>query len=112
MKTNQFKLIQMSFDGEYVHDSDHNTIEDAEEASAELGSKWFFYPFSIIVKGQTVKSTGGNLYDMQTQECILSKLLSGKRLQTVKKLFSKVSEMPEAKNLDCVQYEDLLISVI
>lgn len=115
MKKNKFILFQMAFDGDYVKDSEHGTLEEAEETSADLGSKWYFYPFSIIVKGQTVVETGGNNYGKDENGdfyCILSNLLKGKRLTTVQKIFKRVSELPEAQNVDGTRFEDLLIQNI
>lgn len=83
----KFEIIMIAIDGGSVKDSNHETIEAANEAINDMGSKWFFYPFASIVRGQTVKQLYGALYNRATGENILNKLLSGKRLKTVKKLF-------------------------
>jgi len=107
-----YQLIQMSFDGEYVKDSEHTTIEAAQNASAELGSKWYFYPFSIIVKGQTVKETGGNICYMPSGEPVLSRLLKGKRLKTVKSIFNSLSKSDEMQGADPMLFEEVLIEYL
>ncbi len=110
MKT--YKLIQMSFDGEYVQDSEHETIEQAEQTSSDLGSKWYFYPLTVIVKGQTVKETGGSLCFISSGEPVLSELLKGKRLKTVKHILNTVSKLDEAQYCEWDQFEILLIDYL
>ena len=107
-----YKLIQMSFDGAFVTDSQHQNLEQAEQASANLGSKWYFYPFSIIVKGQTVVEAGGSFCNMQTGEVILNSLLKGKRFKTVQNLFKKVSELEEMQGVGCDEFESTLIDAL
>ena len=108
----KYILVQMSFDGEYVIDSKHDTLEEAENTSADLGSKWYFFPWSIIVKGKTVVETGGAFYNMQTNEPILSELLKGKRFTTVQKLFEFTYGTEESAGVGTEEYEDLLIYII
>ena len=48
-----YKIVLMSFDGDYVVDSEHETIENANETATELGSKWCFYPWYFCVKNKT-----------------------------------------------------------
>ena len=104
-----FKLIQMSFDGAFVTDSTHETLESAQYTSANLGSKWYFYPWSIITKGQTVVETGGAFYNMKSGKCLLSEKLKGKRFKTAQKLFSKVSKLEDAQNVDSEEFELILL---
>jgi len=110
MKT--YKLLQFSFDGEYVIDSEHETIEDAQEASADLGSKWFFYPLTVIISGQTVQETGGAFYNMKTGVCLLSEKLKGKRVKTVCKILKKASERPEMEGAEWEEFEDYLLETL
>lgn len=107
---NKYKLVQMAFDGSFVTDSTHETKEGAENASANLGSKWYFYPLSIIVKGQTVIETGGVFYNIATGEPMLSKILGGKRLKTVSKLLNKASMLPDLQGAEWSEFERYLIN--
>lgn len=108
---NEFTLICMSFDGQYVTDSTHNTIEDAENASADIGSKWFFYPFHFIISGKTVKETGEGLINMATKKGYLEMMFKGKRLQTVVNAFIKANNYCTANEMevDSLQFEEILI---
>jgi len=49
-----YKLIVMNEDGGYQIDSNHRTIRDAIDTANNLGSKWFFYPYNFICKGDMV----------------------------------------------------------
>jgi hypothetical protein len=100
----------MSFDGETVRDSQHDTIEEAQEASADMGSKWFFYPWHIIVKGVTVKEMGGTFTSTKTDRSVLEEIFANKRLSTVKKFFNKISKRPDAQDLDSEAFEMLIIT--
>jgi len=100
----------MSFDGEYVTDSEHDTIEAAQEASANMGSRWIFYPFHIIVKNLTVKEMGGMYYNVETHEALLDVKFRNKRFTTVKSVFEKCSKLPEAQGMDCEEFENLLLA--
>lgn len=106
-----YDLICMSFDGEYVRDSRHKTVKEAEETSADMGSKWYFYPFHFIVKNKTVIESFGSLVNMKTGEAYLPKLFNRKRLTTVKKVFKGLSDYCEANDIVCdsVEFESLLI---
>lgn len=101
----------MSFDGKFVTDSEHETLEQAENASANMGSKWFFYPFHFIISGKTVKETGEGLVNMRTKEAYMPKMFKGKRLQTVVKEFEKANNYCTANDIeaDCYDFESILI---
>ena len=77
----------MSFDGETIKDGEAATIEEADEIINNWGSKWIYYPYPIIIKGQTVKRIYGTFYNTKTGENIVNKLFAGKRLKTIKRLF-------------------------
>lgn len=108
----EYQLICMSFDGKFVTDSTHNSIEDAENASADMGSKWYFYPFHFIVSGKTVKETCEGLINMQTKQAYMPLMFKGKRLQTVVKAFSTSNEycLKNEIEADCYQFEEILIN--
>jgi hypothetical protein len=55
MKRNKYQVICMAFDGEYKREAPmFDEIEDAWEYANDLGSKWYFYPFSFVVAGATL----------------------------------------------------------
>ena len=101
-----YKLICMSFDGDHVKDSEHDTLESLYNTLEGLGSKWFFYPFAMVVKGQTVKESFGCLTDIQSGELLMNKTFAGKRLKTVIKMFKESSQ--EAEGMDVPEYENYL----
>jgi hypothetical protein len=45
-----YTTLCMALDGGFVTDGDFKTKEEAIENSANMGSKWIFYPFHFIVK--------------------------------------------------------------
>ena len=93
----------MSFDGEYVRDSVHKTIDEAIDASAELGSKWYFYPFSIVVTGKSRKvvSMGGTICYIQTGQPVLESIFRGKHLKTVARYFANAaSDISDDEDLE------------
>jgi hypothetical protein len=107
-----YRLLQFAFDGYYVTDSEHETIEDARETSEDLGSKWFFYPLTVIASGQTVKETGGAFYNTQTGACLLSEKLKGKRVKTVCKILSEASKKPELIGCEWDEFESYLLETL
>ena len=86
----------MSFDGEFVKDH-KGTLGECLEASGNLGSKWFFYPFHFIV------TNGGKVVDCP--DLLLGQLFIGRYLRTVSKTFKDHSAMPEAQGMG---YEDFV----
>lgn len=105
------KLICMSFDGVYVTDT-NGTLKECQEASSNMGSKWFFYPFHFILtdSGKTIKEAGGITVFMSTGETVMNKKFAGKRLKTVIKKFEKLYNQleDEKKTVDCEEFENLL----
>ena len=89
----KYKLICMSFDGEYQTERPvFESIDDAWEYSNDLGSKWFFYPFHFVVTefGKTIRSTGQFLEHLE-----------GLRVKTVAKIFLEHSKKPEMEGANC-----------
>ena len=110
MKTEKkYKLVCMAFDGQFITDSEHETLEELEYSLQNLGSKWYFYPWSFAVKGQTVKESYGQFVNMKTGICTISEIFNGKRLKTVSKIFDKLSKKEEAQNVNCNDFESLII---
>lgn len=91
-----YKLICMSFDGEYQTEcQEFKSVDEAGAYSNELGSRWFFYPFHFIVtkSGKTI---------VEAPE-LLGKL-KNKRVSTVAKLFNKISKRPDVQGYDPINY--------
>ena len=89
-----YKVICMSFDGEYQTESpEFETVNEAWDYSGDLGSKWYFYPFHFVVKNQTVKDSPE-----------MMEFLNGKRIKTVSRLFKRLSEREEAHGMDCESF--------
>jgi hypothetical protein len=88
----KYKLIVMSFDGEYkTEHPEFETIDKAWEYSNDLGSKWYFYPFHFVVtqSTKTVKAAG---YFLEFTE--------GLRTKTVARIFEDHSKKEETKGMD------------
>ncbi len=93
-------IICMSFDGDYVTEkTGFESIEAAWNHAADLGSRWFFYPYSFVTtaSGKTIKDTPETLEH-----------LKGMRTKAVAKHFETVSKQPEAQGLDCEAFSFLL----
>ncbi len=45
-----YKLLLLAPDGEYVMEGPCETIEDCEDMSEDMGSRWIFYPFHFVIK--------------------------------------------------------------
>jgi hypothetical protein len=102
--SNKCKLICMSFDGEYVTELPRNvdsfeSVQEAWEWADDMGSRWFFYPFSFVVteSGETIKDTPNGL-----------EFLRGKQVDTIVKLFETVCKLPQTQNADPVRYAFML----
>lgn len=95
-----YKLICMSFDGEYqIERPTFKEIEDAQEHSNNLGSKWFFYPFHFVIDEDTQKVVA-------VPDLMLDHYLDTK-LSIVAKDFKYRSELPEMQG---VGIEEFLLS--
>ena len=110
MKTT-YDLICMSFDGVYVKNSSHNSIEDAENTSSDLGSKWFFYPFVFVLSGQKVVSTYEGFIRMSDKKSFAELMFKGRNIKTVIDTFKKTNDYFNTYDLnaDCTEFEDIMI---
>jgi len=86
----KYQLICMSFDGEYQKEKfEFDTIEEVWDYSNVLGSKWFFYPFHFVIKGQTI-ADAPEIFDW----------MKNKRIKTIKKYFNKESKREDLQGVD------------
>lgn len=101
-----YKLICMSFDGEYV--TEHNifsdnrafeTIADAWERSSDMGSRWFFYPFHFVTtaSGLTIADAPSGL-----------EIFNGRRVKTVAALFAEIQKDPATVGMDAWEFGDIV----
>lgn len=91
-----YKLILMSFDGEYQRERpEFETVQDAWEYANDLGSKWFFYPFPFVVSesGKTIIASALPFGEGE-----------GRRVKTIQRIFNKASQKPEAQNMDADRF--------
>lgn len=91
-----YKLICMSFDGDYkVERPSFDSVDKTWNYAGDIGSKWFFYPFYFVVSGsgKTIVDAGGDL-----------KHLIGKRVKTVVSLFEKTVNKPEMANVGADEF--------
>lgn len=92
----KYKVMVMAFDGEYkIERPEFNTIEEAREHAANLGSKWFFFPFDFIIT-----ETEKTIVDSSP----LLSFLKGKRVSTAQKLFKKSSEREDMQGKDVEEF--------
>ena len=111
MKTKNFDLVFLSFDGAVVKDSEHETLKDAENAFANIGSKWFFYPFGFICKGSRVIEPGEGLIRLSDKKAYSELMFKGRQLKTVIKVFKDTFNKCEDEEADCYQFEQLMIEL-
>ena len=45
-----YKAILIAPDGDWVTDFERNTVEEVEQELANMGSRWYFYPFHAVIK--------------------------------------------------------------
>ena len=109
---NLIDVYVMSFDGSIIRDSSHKTIDEAQNAIDNFGSKWYFYPWPIIAVNKTIKFIGGIWADTNTHELILNTQLKGKRIKTAQNIFKLLSSLPGNKDCDPEQFEDLVSDYI
>ena len=111
-QANKFKLVLMSFDGEYVIDSSHKTKDDAIKTAEDLGSKWVFYPFCFICSGCKVVDAFGSLIRMSDNEPVLRLIFAGRKFKTVqrefKKLFNELERDENENYADMAFFENIL----
>lgn len=94
----KYQLICMSFDGEYKRESfEFDSIEETWEYSNDMGSKWYFYPFHFVVRGDTIKDAP---YDIRK--------FCGKRIKTVQKIFKKLNEKESMQGVGGEEFLDNL----
>lgn len=51
---NGYKAVLMAPDGDYVTDYEADTVGQVEDALADQGSRWIFYPFTVVVRAGAV----------------------------------------------------------
>lgn len=44
-----YQAVLMAPDGDYVTDHRRDTVEEVEEALANQGSRWYFYPLEMVL---------------------------------------------------------------
>jgi hypothetical protein len=109
----KYNLICMSFDGDYIKDFT-GSIEECQNVSGDMGSKWYFYPFHFIITDKgTVMETGCGLIDLKTKESFLSKLFKNRKIRTVQNVFKKLYKHCDLNDLslDGYAYESLMIEL-
>ena len=78
----KYFVICMSFDGQYQREYPlFNSIPEASEYASNLGSKWYFYPYTFICSGKSITEAGYGLEHFE-----------GKRITTIQKIFKKLND--------------------
>ena len=109
-----YQLICMSVDGNYVNDC-AGTLEECRNASANMGSKWIFYPFHFILSKTrfTVIDTGCGLVRMSDKKAFMELMFKNRRFSTVYNAFKEASDYIEREEImlnDCYDFENVLIN--
>lgn len=73
-----YQAILFAPDGDYVTDHEHETIEQVENALADQGSRWYFYPLEAVI------TADGPLRDSQRLVSVAEPLehLKGRTIRT------------------------------
>lgn len=90
-----YKLIVMSFDGDYKTEREEfENVDDAWSYAGDLGSKWYFYPFHFVVDqaGEVVAA------------CEPMTHLEGATIEDIAEHFREVSQSPDAEGVDAEAY--------
>jgi len=58
-----YKLLLMANDGEFVTEGSNLTLEEAADLSANMGSRWIFYPYHFIIKDKGKVSLNQRIID-------------------------------------------------
>jgi len=74
------RLVCVAPDGDHVTEGTFESVEEAQNRSADMGSRWYFYPFHFVVS-----DSGKTVVDAPDE----FKSLERKRLSTVKRLFKE-----------------------
>ena len=83
-----YKLIVMSFDGDYKTESpEFENVDDAWSYAGDLGSKWYFYPFCFVIDQAEEIAAAGPMLEH----------LEGWTLSDVAAHFAEKSALPEAQ---------------
>ncbi len=91
-ETGKYELICMSFDGEYqVERPTFDTLDEVANYANDLGSKWYFYPFTFAVTA-SAKTIADSVFPLDWAK--------GKRVKTVARIFKAASEKPENQNMN------------
>lgn len=54
MNKENYMLLLLAPDGDWITDAHNSTLEDVQHASENMGSRWIFYPCHFIVKNTRI----------------------------------------------------------
>jgi hypothetical protein len=80
----KYKAILFSFDGDYVTDYEADTVEEVWKRVNDGGSRWYFYPFSFVIKNHGCISWRQKAIDAPDFPYLSS--LKGESLKSVKEM--------------------------
>lgn len=90
-----YKLIVMSFDGDWKEEAEQfENTDDAWSYASDLGSKWYFYPFHFVVDqaGEVVGAPSPMEH------------LEGMTIEDVASHFAEVAASEDAQGVDAEAY--------
>jgi len=67
MNDRNYMLLLLSPDGDWTTDAHNSTLDEAQQASENMGSRWIFYPCHFIVKNTRV----GNMMKLNRRNRII-----------------------------------------
>ena len=86
-----YKLLLMAEDGSFVIEGAELTKEEADNLSANMGSRWIFYPFHLIIKDNGKVSINQRIID--AGDCLEHTI--GMAIKRVQKNMSKFAKLYE-----------------
>jgi len=95
----RYQASLFSTDGQWVTDyQNSNTVEEVEESLANQGSRWFFYPFHVVIVDHNNGWTKDNQRIMSAAWPFED--MKGKTLKTFGKMIANLSDNEKAAILD------------
>ena len=84
-----YKAILFSPDGDWVTDCSGQTKEEVWNKIADLGSRWYFYPYPAIIKDKGHTNSFQRICDVYAEPDSLQEWMKGKSIRTIQAYLSQ-----------------------
>ena len=71
----KYEALLVAPDGAFVTDFKENSIEKVKEDLADMGSRWFFYPYEFIINAHEGIEIRGDLYRYVKDDFLKKKIV-------------------------------------